>query len=241
MRHSVVIGGTRGIGREVVRRLAAAGDEVSVIGMRAPNPDDLPQEGVNHWCCDITAPPELERTLSEIVSRGKLGNLVFAQRYRGSGDPWDGECTTSLTATKTVIERLAPEFAAEGGGIVLVSSIVSQLVADEQQVGYHVAKAGLHQMARYYAVALGGRGIRVNTVSPSIFIKEESQEYYRQSEELCALFRRITPLGRIGSAGEVADVIAFLCSSQASFITGQDLIVDGGVSLQAQPTLARKI
>lgn len=240
MMHSLIVGGTRGIGREVVRLFSGKGEAVSVIGGRPPAAGEEKLPRVRHWKVDITDPAALETVFPEILARGKLSSLVFAQRYKGSGNAWDGEIATSLTAARTIIDRLALEFAA-AGAIVLTSSVVSHLVADEQQVGYHVAKAGLNQMARYYAVKLGGRGIRVNTVSPSVFVKEESREYYAQNGGLCDLFGRITPLGRMGEAREVAAAIAFLCSPDASFITGQDLVVDGGISLQAQPTLARKL
>jgi NAD(P)-dependent dehydrogenase (short-subunit alcohol dehydrogenase family) len=215
---------------------------VSSIGRRPPTAEDAALPGVCHWTVDLADEIVREQSLSEILQRGKLAHLVFAHRYKGSGEAWEGEIATSLTLTRKIIERLAMEFMDAGSNaIVLTSSIVSHLVADEQQVGYHVAKAGINQMARYFAVTLGGRGIRVNTVSPSVFIKEESRDYYRQNDELCNLFKRITPLGRMGTAEEIANVIVFLCSPQASYITGQDIVVDGGISLQAQPSLARKL
>jgi NAD(P)-dependent dehydrogenase (short-subunit alcohol dehydrogenase family) len=242
MIHSLVVGGTRGIGREVVKLFARQGHIVSVIGKRPALASDVVSDNVRYWTIDFTNEQVLFATLTEIVERGKLCNLVFAHRYKGNDDPWEGELATSLTATKKFIEQLSTEFVKDNhNSIVLTSSIVSHLIADEQPLGYHVAKAGLNQMARYYAVTLGKQGIRVNSVSPSVFIKEESYEYYQSNPELCQLFSKITPLGRMGTAGEIASVIAFLCSPAASYITGQDIVVDGGISLQAQPALARKV
>ena len=242
MTHSVVIGGTRGVGREVVRLFAGQGHDVSVLGRRPAAPDTAAGEKVRCWTLDITAEAELAAALDEVLERGTLTNLVFAHRFKGDGDPWEGELAASLSATRRIVERVAGAFDPEqGGSIVCTSSILSRLVADDQPVGYHVAKAGLAQMARYYAVALGPRGIRVNIVSPALYIKEESQEYYRNNPELCRGFSDITPLGRMGSAAEIASVIGFLCSRGASFVTGQDIVVDGGISLQAQPALSRKI
>ncbi len=242
MIHSLVVGGTRGIGREVVKLFTSRGHAVSVIGRRPPPAEDTASDKVRYWMIDFTDEMALFGALAGILEQGKLNNLVFTHRYKGSGEAWEGELVTSLTATKKIIERLAGEFDHDSrNSIVLTSSIVSHLVADEQPVGYHVAKAGLTQMARYYAVTLGMHGIRVNTVSPSVFIKEESEEYYRKNQDLCKLFNKITPLGRMGTAGEIASVISFLCSPAASYITGQDIVVDGGISLQAQPTLARKV
>ncbi len=153
-----------------------------------------------------------------------------------------GEMQTSLTATKDMIEVLADEFdATNGGSIVVVSSVAGHLIAEEQPLSYHVAKAGLNQLVRYYAVALGPKGIRVNCVSPGTVLKEESKEYYLRDDQLQSLYKKITPLGRMGRSEEIADVVGFLCSRRASFITGQNIIVDGGLSLQWHESLARKV
>lgn len=237
--HTLVVGGTRGIGREAARIFAAEGRTVSAIGRSLPA-EPLP--GVRYFAADLTDGAALERVLGEILAAGPLRSLVLSQRWRGSGDAWAGELQTSLTATRNLVERLAGAFEPAGDrSIVLVSSVVGRLVASEQEASYHVAKAGLCQLARFYAVRLGPAGIRVNSVSPSVFVKEESRDYYRQEQQLAGLLARITPLRRMGTAAEIAAAIHFLCSPAASFVTGQELVVDGGISLQAQPSLARSL
>lgn len=244
-RHCLVIGGTRGIGRAFVRLLAAREDHtLSVIGRRPPSEPDERLPGVRSWAVDVLDEGQLTTVLGEVIRQhGKLHELVCFQKYRGDGEAWAGELATSLTATKWLIERLAEEFdpMADDRAIVLVSSIASCFVAEEQPASYHVAKAGLIQMARYYAATLGPRRIRVNAVSPGTILKAESREFYLANEPLLELYRRITPLDRMGTAEEVAQVIAFLCSPKASWMTGQNLVVDGGVSLQAHESLARKL
>lgn len=236
--HTLVVGGTRGIGRVVARRFAADGHAVSAVGRRSPS---SPAAGVRDWPADVTDPESLGETLDEILAEsGKLASLVLVQRFRGEDDPWQGELDVSVTATRGLIERLQDSFAERpNGAIAIVSSNASRLVADEQSVGYHAAKAALRQMTRYYAVALGPRGIRVNCVSPGSVLKDESSPLLRTNEPLLELYRRTTPLGRMGRPEDVADAIAFLCSPQASFITGVDLVVDGGLSLLWQESLIR--
>jgi NAD(P)-dependent dehydrogenase (short-subunit alcohol dehydrogenase family) len=238
--HSLIIGGTRGIGRALARRLAADGHVVSVVGRRASSGESV--SGTRYWSVDLTETESTCASLSGIIAeQGPLNNLVFLQRFKGAGDKWRGELETSLTATKCVIEHLAGHFAAgANNSIVLVSSAAGNVIADEQPVGYHVAKAGLNQMARYFAVTLGGKGIRVNTVSPGTVIKEENRGFYARNKRLVEVFRQAIPLGRMGTAEEIASVIAFLCSAQSSFITGQNLLVDGGISLLSQETLLHK-
>ena len=241
--HTLVIGGTRGMGRELVRTLAAENHVVSVIGRRPPSEPDSQTPEVHYWALDLLDQARLKETLGEIVSKkGKLHNLVFFQRYRGKDDPWEGEIQTSLTATMNAIEYLAGEFRpGENNSVVVVGSVANHLVAEEQPLSYHVAKGGLSQLVRYYAVVLGRKGIRVNSVSPGSVLKEETKEFYLQNSVLQELYETITPLGRMGTATEVANVVAFLCSPKASYITGQDIVVDGGISLQWQETLARKL
>jgi NAD(P)-dependent dehydrogenase (short-subunit alcohol dehydrogenase family) len=96
-------------------------------------------------------------------------------------------------------------------------------------------------LVRYFAVMLASKGIRVNCVSPCTFVKQENQAFYSQNEKLRNLFKLVIPLGRMGNAVDSANVIAFLCSPQSSFVTGQKITVDGGVSLLSQESLARKI
>ena len=241
--HSLIVGGTRGIGRAVVRTFADAGHRVSVIGRRPAAERDQEIRETQYWTVDVVDEGAVSAALTDILERrGKLSNLVFLQRYRGQGDPWRGEIETTLTATRNIIERLAPEFNSAGSkAIVLVSSVIGRFVAGGQPLSYHVGKAGLNRMVRFFAVALGQRGIRVNGVSPFTILKEESRDFYLQHERLQTLYRTVTPLGRMGTAEEVARVIAFLCSADASFVTGQNIVVDGGISLVGQESLARRL
>ena len=241
--HTLVIGGTRGMGRSLVKTLAAEGHRLSVIGRRAPSECGVPVPQAQHWLLDVANGPSLKSALGEIINRnGNIHSLIFFQRYRGDEEDWQGEFQTSLTATMNAIDYLSDEFEPGGNSsIVVVGSVANHFVADEQPLSYHVAKGGLAQLVRYYAVCLGSKGIRVNSVSPSSVIKDESKKFYRQNPDLQDLYKSITPLGRMATAEDVANVVSFLCSEKASFITGQDIVVDGGVSLQWHETLARKL
>ncbi len=241
-KHVLVVGGTKGIGYTLVQKWASENFMVSVIARRAADKQVTPSN-VHYWPVDLLDQNTLSSVLNDMVTRhGPIRSLVFFQRYRGDGDDWEGEIAISLTATKKIIEYLSDKFdACEERAIVLVSSVAAYYVAGEQPLSYHVGKAGINQMVRYYAVTLGGKGVRVNCVSFGTMLKERSKDFYLQNESLHDLYKQMTPLGRMGTAEEVADVIDFLCNSKASFITGQNILVDGGVSLQAHESLVQNI
>lgn len=242
-KHTFIIGGTRGSGRAIVKLLSENNHVISVIGRRPPSEIDHKLLNVHFWTLDLLDEERLCEVCAEAIEQnGKLDNLVFFQRYRGKGDDWKGEIEVSLTATKNVIEYFVDQFNdTNESSIIVISSIASYLIADEQPLSYHVVKAGINQMVRYYAVILGPKGIRVNSVSPGSILKDENKDFYFQNEKLLNLYKKITPLGRMGTSKDIANVVVFLCSRNASFITGQDIIVDGGLSLQWHETLARKL
>ena len=242
-KHTLIVGGTKGAGRVFVRKMLEENRVISVISRRPAPEFKKDSPNVHYWNADLSDESCISDVLKEILERnGKINDLVFFQRFRGEGDPWEGEIKTTLTATKNVIETLSGHFdTREDASIVIVGSIAGDFIAEDQPLSYHVGKAGLHQMVRYYAVSLGPKKIRVNAVSPVILLKEEAQEYYRENHRLQEVYSQLTPLGRMGTPDDIANVIAFLCSPLASFVTGQNIVVDGGISLKLQHTLAQRL
>lgn len=241
-KHTLVVGGTRGSGLVLVKDLIKEGHLVSVVGQEVL-PVDLNASGlISGYIVDISDKKKIQKVLAKSIKKnGRLSGLVFFQRYRGNGDDWEGEFAVSLSATKNIIEFLADDFLKNEGAIVVVSSIAGRLIADEQPLSYHVAKAGLEQMVRFFAAKLGRKGIRVNSVCPGSILKEGSEEIFKKNKELFQLIEKIIPLGRMGTSQDVAEAVKFLCSKRASFITGQEILLDGGLSLLWQEALSRKI
>ena len=242
---ALVVGGSRGIGLAIARRLAAGGDTVAVLARSAPPPD----AGLLHIEADLEDEGAVDRAIDACLKNpGTPATVVFAQRARRSADQWAGEVRVSLSATRQVIERLAAPMAAAGGGaIAIVGSVADRLVAEEQPVGYHVAKAGLAQMVRYYGVTLGPRGIRVNGVVPGSVLKpaQSGQAHAGQAPPTPHPAPHpdasIIPLRRVPTPDDIANVVAFLCSPQAACVTGQQLMVDSGLSLLWQSSLVSRL
>lgn len=242
-KHLAVIGGSRGVGREISLLLSSAYSTVTILARNPPeNITDWPKNIVFQQA-DISNPKEIEPSVEKITqSHGKLDGIVFSQRSRGPEDSWSRHLDITLTSTRNFLEAAQDSFIEKGNkSVVMISSIASRSVADEQDEGYHAAKSGLLGLCRYYAHRLGPREIRVNCVSPGTILKENSKKFFLEQKELHELYCRITPLRRMGTAKEVAEVVGFLLSEKASFITGQEIVVDGGVGLQWQESLARML
>lgn len=242
MTHSIVFGGSKGLGRVLARQLAARGDTVSVVSRSEP-PAAERVESAHYYSADIADAAETQVALDAAIKQnGTLDYLIFCQRYRGKDDSWVGEIEVSLTASKRVIEHVQGTFTKESDcGIVFVSSVFGDRVGEGQDISYHLGKAGMNHMARFYAVNLGRKGIRTNAVTPFTFLKEESKEFYLKNKELMGLYEEIIPLGRMATSEDSANVITFLCSPGAAFVNGQNIYVDGGLSLVWPETLARKL
>jgi NAD(P)-dependent dehydrogenase (short-subunit alcohol dehydrogenase family) len=239
--HAVVVGGTRGLGLATVKVLAREGYRVSAIGRSIPA--GALGEGVKFYAGDICNDASVAAALAALAAeQGPIRYLVFTQRYRGGGDPWAGEMETTVNATRRVIEAAAAHLATEGDrAVTAVGSVYGTFVGDGQPAGYHVAKAALEQLVRHYAFAWGPRGVRANIVAPCTYLKDESRGHVESNLPLMDVFGKLVPLGRIGTAEDTAEVIAWLSSAKAGYVTGQTITVDGGLSLVWPETPARRI
>ena len=237
MTHTLVIGGTRGMGRGVVRIFLPDGP-LSVIGRHTPYVSDV-AGGILHETVDITDRDAAQGAILRLVARnGPFDNVVFTHRYRDAGDDWAGHLETGLTAARDIIDFLVAEDGRMSrGSIVFVSSIASAYIVQEQSIGFHISKAATDQLVRYYAVKLGPKGIRVNGINPGRFIKDEARDYYAANEDLRIAYEALSPLGRIGTLDEIVSVVKFLCSAAASYVTGQSLVLDGGLSLHGHDSM----
>jgi len=242
MSHLIIVGGTKGLGKAFLDRTRADYAHISVLARTAPAALK-PDAHIRFIPADVTDPSALKTGIDQAVqSGGKIKSLVFFQQHRGPERRWEGKLACTLTATRDALDLCAGHFLAQGDkSVVLLTSIASQMVADEQDEGYHVAKTGLLGLARYYACKFGPLGVRVNCVSPGTVLKAASKHHFLENPELHEWFKQIIPLRRMGTEAEVATVIQFLLSDAASFITGQELVVDGGAGLRSQESLARAL
>jgi len=127
-----------------------------------------------------------------------------------------------------------PQMQAAGGGAIVNIASVHGLLAVRRRVVYDTGKAAVIGLTRQLAVDFGPLGIRVNAICPGLIITERSQERFESDPERVAFFVDQYPVRRVGRPDDIAGAVAFLCSEDASFITGQSLAVDGGMTTQLQ-------
>ncbi len=238
----VVTGAGRGIGYAIASVLAEAGAQVALVDV---NPQLLEQASstlseaggkVRTSICDVSDSSQVDRTIQEILgSWGRIDILVNNAGItrdnlllRMKDEDWDAVLNVNLRGAFLFCRAVArPMLKAHFGRIINIASI-SGIVGNPGQVNYSASKAGLIALTKTLARELGSRNITVNAVAPGFIATEMSAKL---GPELIEGIKQRTPLGRLGDPQDVADAVLFLCSEAASFITGQVLTVDGGLTV----------
>lgn len=235
----LVTGGSRGIGLAVARRLQSSGHRVAITyRMQPPSPLEG-GPGTNPLLaleCDVTSPDDVESAFTAIeATLGPVEVLVCAAGItddallvRMGEERWAQVIETDLTACyRTVKRAMAPMMRARFGRVVLVSSVVA-LSGNPGQTNYAAAKAGLIGFGRSLAREVASRQVTVNVVAPGLIETEMIAGFTEAQREA---FVSQIPLGRAGSADEVAGAIAYLCGDEAAYVTGSILAIDGGLGM----------
>jgi len=233
-RTALVTGGSRGIGRAIVAELARAGAQV-VIGYRsgADEAAELAAEtGGRAVQADISSAEEAARLVAEAGDIDILVNNAGVTRdgllARMSDDDWREVIDTNLSSVFYTCRAVSrPMMRRRAGAIVNLSSIVG-LHGNLGQTNYGASKAGIVGFTKSLARELGSRGVRANVVAPGYVTTRLTDVI---PDDLKAVMLTNTPLGRLGGPEDVAAAVRFLCSDEASFITGEVLLVDGGLGM----------
>jgi 3-oxoacyl-[acyl-carrier protein] reductase len=231
---ALVTGASRGIGRAIAAELARAGASV-VLGYRsgAEEAEQLAAElGGRAVRADVSDPGEAKRLVEEAGDLDVLVNNAGITRdgllLRMSDEDWRTVLDTNLGGVFHTCRAAARGMMKKrGGAIVNISSVVG-LHGNPGQTNYSAAKAGIIGFTKSLARELGNRGVRANVVAPGYVETRLTQEL---PEELKGLMLQNTPLGRFGSPEDVAGAVRFLCSDESSFITGEVVLVDGGLGM----------
>ena len=238
MKRALVTGGSGGIGAAIARRLAADGHHVLVHANRqAARAAEVVAEirntggSAESVCFDITDAAATGAALEAVLTDGPISILVNNAGlhadavFPGMGpDTWRQVIDVNLNGFYNVTQPLTmPMIRGRWGRIITITSVAG-LVGNRGQVNYSAAKGALHAATKSLAQELASRGITVNAVAPGIVATAMIEGSFDQ-----ATIERLVPMKRAGRPEEVADLVAFLASDQATYITGQIISINGGM------------
>ncbi|MER5480978.1 3-oxoacyl-[acyl-carrier-protein] reductase [Streptomyces sp. NPDC002734] len=235
-RSVLVTGGNRGIGLAIARAFAQAGDKVAYTYRSGEPPAELADLGCLAVRCDITDSEQVEQAYKEVEERHGPVEVLVANAgvtkdrllMRMSEEDFTSVIDTNLTGTFRVVKRANKGMLrARKGRVVLISSVVG-LMGQAGQANYAASKAALVGFARSLARELGSRNITFNVVAPGFVDTDMTREL---PEETRKEFLTRVPLGRYAEVEEIAGVVRFLSSDEASYITGAVIPVDGGLGM----------
>jgi NAD(P)-dependent dehydrogenase (short-subunit alcohol dehydrogenase family) len=240
----LITGATSGIGKATAMRFAEAGASLAAVGRGEDALLDLQKQIESAGAqllpiaADLSRKNEPEAVVGKTVERfGGIDILVNAAGHISSGtientslEAWDAMLEINLRAPFVLMQQALPSIIERRGNIVNVSSVTG-LRAFPGVLAYCVSKAGLDQLTRCAALELAPKGVRVNAVNPGVVVTEIHKRGGMSEEQYEAFLehsKTTHPLGRVGQAKEVAELIFFLASDRASWITGATYSIDGG-------------
>jgi 3-oxoacyl-[acyl-carrier protein] reductase len=238
---AIVTGAGRGIGKAIARRFLQEGASVLICDLDAGRleaaRDELAAFGTVHGeVVDVTSREEVERlggrAKEEFGRIDILANNAGISRFEPfleiTDENWNDTLAINLKGVFLCSQVVAREMKNQGSGAIVNMGSTNGILGEEGLAHYNASKAGVILLTKTMAIELAPHNIRVNSVCPG-FILTELQLESGMSEEAIRDYTSLIPLNRYGRVEEVANAFAFLASDEASFITGIDLLVDGGV------------
>ena len=233
----LVTGGAQGIGEACVRRFAREGAKVVLVDLADARGEALATElGAFYLHGDVGHKPDVDAAVARTLqTHGRIDVLVNNAGIFKAADflditeaDFDAVLRVNLKGAFLMGQAVARAMVNTGGGSIVNMSSVNGVLAIPSIASYNVSKGGINQLTRVMALALADRGVRVNAVAPGTIATELAARAVLTSEDAKNRILSRTPMKRLGEPGEIADVVAWLASDAASYVTGEIVTVDGG-------------
>lgn len=233
----IVTGASRGIGREIAAQFAAAGAQVACVATTIEGAQKTADAiGGKAFACDVSDSTSVDAMVDAVVEQmgtpavlvNNAGITRDTLMLRMKDDDWDRVIDVNLKGAFLTSRAVArPMMKARYGRIVNITSVVG-LGGAPGQTNYAAAKAGMIGLTKSVAKELGSRGITCNAVAPGYIQTDMTEELPAEFKEMAI---KTAPAGRLGEPADIAPAVLFLASEEAAYITGQVLVVDGGLTL----------
>lgn len=233
----IVTGGSQGIGEACARRFAGESAKVVIADVDDSRGLALAQElGALYVHCDVGDKLQVDALVAQALqAHGRIDVLVNnAGIFRAANfldmteADFDAVLRVNLKGSFLVGQAVARAMVGTGGGSIVNMSSVNGVLAIPNIASYNVSKGGINQLTRVMALALADQNVRVNAVAPGTIATELAAKAVLTSDEAKAKIMSRTPMKRLGEPSEIADVVAWLASDAASYVTGEIVTVDGG-------------
>jgi NAD(P)-dependent dehydrogenase (short-subunit alcohol dehydrogenase family) len=233
----LVTGGAQGIGEACARRFASEGAKLVIADVADASGRALARElGGLYMHCDVGDKADVDAIVAQALdAHGRIDVLVnnagifkAADFLDVTEDDFDEVLRVNLKGAFLMGQAVARTMAQAGGGSIVNMSSVNGVLAIPNIASYNVSKGGINQLTRVMALALADHGIRVNAVAPGTIATELAAKAVLTSEVARQKILSRTPMRRLGEPDEIADVVAWLASDAASYVTGEIVTVDGG-------------
>ena len=236
---AIVTGGGSGIGRGTCRRMVEEGARVAVVDIDRESAEAVAADiGGVAFGVDVGEPDAVQTTVD--AAAAALGGLLIIYNNAGTSafnrmhelDPaeWERVLRVNLTGVWAGIRAAVPHIRAAGGGSIVSTASISGTRPAAGEGPYSASKAAVAALTASAALEYGP-AIRVNAVSPGMIRTTMTAPWFQYMPDQEERFVKGTPVGRVGEPEDVADVVVFLCSDLARFVTGQNIVVDGGLTL----------
>ncbi|MER6975606.1 SDR family NAD(P)-dependent oxidoreductase [Streptomyces carpinensis] len=231
----IVTGASRGIGHAIVDAMAAEG--AAVVATSRAAADDSFGAGVTYASLDVASEADWQRVIAEVIEHhGRLdflvnnaGIIAYETVHELTSEEWNRVVAVNQTGTWLGMREVIPQMITQGGGSIINVSSIWGSAAVAGAHAYHATKGAVRNMSKSAAVSYAKERVRVNSVHPG-FIWTPLTE--AQAPEVNEYVISQTPMGRAGRPEEIAAGVVFLASDEASFVTGSELVIDGGYLAQ---------